>query len=148
MKGSMVRGSVFVLVVCGLLAGSFFAGRLLAGPKAVQARSQPDPASPAGVDALSHYCTINNVAAFYNRIHLRCNQYANVPPDYEINYFAHPIGGSSGYTANRMLAIAQTAGLLNKPVWIYYDPDYSSNTPGCNSGDCRLLTGISMVGLP
>ena len=149
MTRSMVRSSVFVLVVLALLAGSFFAGRLLAGPKAVQAQAEPDPVSPAGVDAVTSLeCTINNVAAFDNRIHVRCDEYALILPDYKIYYFAYATGGSSGYTANRMLAVGQTAGVLGKTVYIYYDSDEESNPDGCYTTDCRLMTGISMVGLP
>jgi hypothetical protein len=144
MKLSMVRGVVFVLVVCALLTGSFFAGRLLARPKAVQAQSQPDPVSPSSIDA-SYSCYINNVAVYENRIHVRCDV---VYPGTAIRYFAYPTDSSNGYTANRLLAVGQTAGLLNKAVWVYFDSDSNSNPPGCNTGDCRLLTGISMVGLP
>jgi hypothetical protein len=147
MKRSMVRSSVFVLVVCALLAGSFFAGRLLAGPKAVQASTQPEPVSPSSIDATYSYSTyINGVAVYENRIHVHCASAPTENPG--VTYFAYPIGGSSGYTANRLLAIGQTAGMLHKVVWIYYDSDYHSNPPDCNTGDCRLLTGISMVGLP
>jgi hypothetical protein len=144
MKHSIVRSSFFVLVVCGLLAGAFFAGRLLAGPKAVQARSQPDPVSPSSIDS-SYSCYVNNVAVYENRIHVRCDA-----PYQEtgIWYFAYPTDSSTGYTANRLLAVGQTAGVLGYPVWVYFDLDPDSNPPGCNTGDCRLLTGISMVGLP
>jgi threonine/homoserine efflux transporter RhtA len=70
----MVRSSVFVLVTLALLAGGFFAGRLLAGSKAVQAQSGPDPVSPASVDAVESFNCLNvaNVAAYDNRIHVRC----------------------------------------------------------------------------
>ena len=142
MTRSMVRSSVFVLVVLALLAGSFFAGRLLAGPKAVQAQSEPGPVSPAGVESL--YTLIDGVAAYDNRIHV----HTTASPGDGIWYFAHPVGGSSGYTANRLLAIGQTAGVLGQPVYIYYDSDPESNPTGCYTSDCRLLTGISMVGLP
>jgi hypothetical protein len=141
MKRSTVIQSVFVLLVLGLLAGSFFAGRFLAGPKAVQARTEPNPVSPASIEA-SLACHINNVAAFDNRIHVRCDEYV---PETAIHYFAYATDGWSGYTANRMLAVAQTAFALGKPVWVYYVSSSSSNPPGCNTSDCRLLTGISMV---
>ena len=144
MKRSMVSRVVFVLVVLALLAGAFFAGRLLAGPKAVQAQSEADPVSPSGIESFATY--INGVAVYDNRIHVHCQDPA--PGTTTVTFFAYPIGGSSGYTANRLLAIGQTAGMLHKVVWIYYDSDYHSNPPDCNTGDCRLLTGISMVGLP
>jgi len=143
MKGSMVRRVVLALVVCGLLAGSFFAGRLLAGPKAVQAQSEAGPVSPSSIDS-SYSCYVDNVAAYENRIHVRCK---TAYSDTGIRYFAYPTGSSNGYTANRMLAIGQTAGMLQKPVWVYFDLNSNSNPPSCNIGDCRLLTGISMVNL-
>ena len=139
MKHSKVRRAVFVLAVLGLLAGSFFAGRLLAGPESVQAHAELSPVSPTGLE--SHYCTINNVAAFDNRIHVRCS----TSPGDGIWYFAHPTGSFNGYTASRLLAVAQTAYALGKPVHIYYVSSTSSNPPGCYTTDCRLLTGISMV---
>lgn len=143
MKCSMVRSSVFVLVALALLAGSFFAGRLLARPKAVQAQSGPDPISPAGVDAvLSFNCeVVANVAAYDDRIHVRCL----TSPGDNVWFFAHPIGGANGYTASRMLAIAQTALALGERVYIYYILSSDSNPPGCDPGNCRLMTGISMV---
>ena len=58
---------------------------------------------------------------------------------------SHPTASSGGYTANRLLAVAQTAYALGKPVWVYYVSSTSSNPPGCNTGDCRFLTGPSMV---
>lgn len=140
MKRSVLRRAVFVLVVFGLLAGSFFAGRLLAEPEVAQAHAEITSASPTSIEA-SFYCTVNNVAAFDNRIHLRCT----LPSSEGATYFAHPTGSSNGYTASRMLAVAQTAYALGKPVWVYYVSSSSSNPPGCNLGDCRLLTGVSMV---
>lgn len=140
MKHYVVRKALFVLAVAGLLAGSFFAGRLLAGPEGATAHAVVNPASPTSIEA-SFYCWINNVAAFDNRIHLRCS----ASPGDGIWYFAHPTASSSGYTASRILAVAQTAYALGKPVWVYYVSTSSSNPPGCNLGDCRLLTGVSMV---
>ena len=140
MMHPVVRRAVFVLGVVGLLAGSFFAGRLLAGTEGAQAQAGVNPVSPASTEA-SFACTINNVAAFDNRIHVRCT----TSPDGSIWYFAHPTGSFNGYTASRILAVAQTAYALGKPVWVYYVSSSSSNPSGCNTGDCRLLTGISMV---
>ncbi|MGD8902087.1 MAG: hypothetical protein PVH95_02585 [Anaerolineae bacterium] len=143
MRGSMVRSSVFVLVTLALLAGGFFAGRLLAGSKAVQAQSGPDPVSPASVDAVESFNCLNvaNVAAYDNRIHVRCL----TSPGDNVWFFAYPIGGANGYTASRMLAVAQTALALGERVYIYYRLSSDSNPPGCDPGDCRLMTGISMV---
>lgn len=140
MRRSVIRRAVFVLAVVGLLAGSFIAGRLLARSEGAQAHAETNFVSPASPEAY-FACHINNVAAFDNRIHVRCNE----TPGNGIWYFAYPTGSSSGWTANRMLAVAQTAYALGKPVWIHYVPSSSSNPTDCNTGDCRLLTGISMV---
>jgi hypothetical protein len=140
MKRSAIRRTVYILAVFGLLAGSFFAGRLLTGPQGAKAHAEVTSVSPASLEA-SFSCYVNNVAAFDNRIHLRCS----TSPDGNIWYYAYPTGSSNGYTASRMLAVAQTAYALGKPVWVYYVSSSSSNPPGCYTGDCRLLTGVSMV---
>jgi hypothetical protein len=140
MKHSVGSRVVFVLVVVGLLAGSYFAGRVLTRPQVATVHAEAPSFSPAGIEA-SFYCYLNNVAAFDNRIHLRCS----TSPGDGIGYYAHPTNSSSGYTASRMLAVAQTAYALGKPVWVYYVSSSSSNPPGCNTTDCRLLTGVSMV---
>ena len=140
MKRSVVSRAVFVVAVFGLLAGSFVAGRLLARPEVAKAHAEDTYASPASLEA-SFKCTVNNVAAFDNRIHVRCS----TSPGDNIWYYAYPTGSSNGYTASRMLAVAQTAYALGKPLYVYYVSSSSSNPPGCNIGDCRLLTGVSMV---
>jgi hypothetical protein len=142
MKGSVVRRAVFVLVVPTLLAGSFFAGRLLAGQKTVQARAEAGPVSQSGIESI--YTYIDGVAAYDDRIHV----HTTTSPGDGIYFFAYPTGGSSGYTANRLLAIGQTAGVLNEDVQLFYDPNPESNPPGCDTSDCRLLTGIAMLYLP
>ena len=140
MKRSVVSRAVFVVAVFGLLAGSFVAGRLLARPEVAKAHAEDTYASPASLEA-SFYCNVNNVAAFDNRIHVRCT----ISSGEGVLYYAHPTGSSNGYTASRMLAVAQTAYALGKPLYVYYVSSSSSNPPGCNIGDCRLLTGVSMV---
>jgi hypothetical protein len=135
-----VRIAVFIVAVLGLLAGSFAAGRRLVATQAASAQAAAAPAAPASPEA-SFACTVDNVAAFNNRIHLRCTS----SPGSGIYYFAYPTTSGEGYTANRLLAVAQTAFALGKPVWVYYVSSSASNPPGCNTGDCRLLTGISMV---
>ena len=93
------------------------------------------------VDLLSFGCTsIDNVASFDNRIHVHC-----ATSNGSIEYYAYPTSGSNGYTANRMLAVGQTAFALGKGVVIFYQSSTSYNPPGCNTGDCRLLTGLSML---
>lgn len=146
MKRSVVRRSLFVLVVCALLAGSFFAGRLLAVPKAVQAQAEANSAFPAGIDSSGlYFCPlVVDVAVMRNIVYVRCDEDY---PGTNIELFAYPTGGANGYTASRMLAIGQTAFVLGYPVWILFDYELESNPPDCPSY-CRLLTGISMVHHP
>ena len=140
MKRSAIRRAVFVLSVLGLLAGSFFAGRLLAGPEVAKDSAETASVSPASPE-MSYYCNIERVAAYVDRIHVRCT----TSPGDGVWYFAHPTSSSDGYTANRLLAVAQTAFALGKPVWVWYAFSSDSNPPGCNTGDCRLLYALEMV---
>jgi hypothetical protein len=141
MEHSQFRVAVLGMVVLALLAGSFLAGRALAGSRVVRAQSEVSLAAPADPAYTSYSCSaLNNVAAFDNRIHVRC-----VTANGSIQYYAYPTTGSNGYTANRMLAVAQTAFALGEGLVIFYQASTSYNPPGCNTGDCRLLVGLSMV---
>jgi hypothetical protein len=140
MGQNKLRSFAFAFVVLVLLAGSFHVGRSSADRRVSAAQMAVSPASPDSPEA-SFACDVTNVAAFDNRIHVRCS----VSPGNGIYYFAHPTSSGSGWTANRMLAVAQTAFALNKPVWVYYNLSSDYNPPGCYTSDCRLLTGISMV---
>ena len=92
-------------------------------------------------EASNFYCpSVNNVASFNNRIHIRCGT-ANG----SILYYAYATDSANVATANQMLAIGNTAFVVGRPVWFYYNASSSLNPPGCNAGDCRGLVGISMV---
>lgn len=141
MQRRQLRSAVFVLALFALLAGTFFAGRTFAGSRVVRAQGDVGLAAPADPTLASFGCTtIDNVAAFDNRIHVRC-----ATANGSIQYYAYPTTGSDGFTANRMLAVGQTAFALGEGVVIFYQASTSYNPPGCNTGDCRLLVGLSMV---
>ncbi len=145
MEQKKLRFVVFLFVVLALLAGSFVAGRSLADRRVSHAQSSDVPAAPADPNFSSFTCAnVSNVAVFENRIHVKCATAKVVGTD-NVYYFAYPTGSFDGYTASRMLAVGQTAFALDKPVWIYYEASTSYNPPGCNTGDCRLLVGLSMV---
>jgi hypothetical protein len=145
MKYSQLRSVILGLVVVALLTGSFLAGRTFADRRVARAQSEGAPAAPADPSFSSFYCSnVNNVASFDNRIHLRCATTNNVGGDL-VRFYAYPTSGSSSSTANRMLAVGQIAYALDRGVWIYYQASTSYNPPSCNSGDCRLLVGISML---
>ena len=146
MEQKQLRSVVFMFVVLALLGGSFLAGRIFADRRVSHAQSDGLPAAPADPNFSSFACTnVSNVAVFENRIHVKCATVNVVGGTYNVYYYAYPTGGFDGYTANRMLAVAQTAFALEKTVWIYYEASTSYNPSGCNTGDCRLLVGLSML---
>jgi len=146
MEQKQLRSIVFVVVLLALLTGSFFAGRSIADRRVSHAQSEGAPAAPADPNFSSFACTnVSNVAVFENRIHVKCATVNVVGGTYNVYYYAYPTGSFDGYTASRMLAVGQTAFALDKPVWIYYEASTSYNPSGCNTGDCRLLVGLSMV---
>lgn len=141
-----LRFIISALVLLALLAGSFFVGRSFADRQVSYAQSEGIPAAPADPNFSSFACTnVSNVAVFENRIHVKCATVNVVGGTYNVYYYAHPTDSFAGYTASRMLAVGQTAFALDKPVWIYYEASTSYNPTGCNTGDCRLLVGLSMV---
>jgi len=145
MRHSQLRSAVIVVVVIILLAGSFLAGRTSSTQRLT--RTQPESAftAPEAPDFSALGCTnVSNVAVFDNRIHVKCSTVNAVGND-KVYYYAYPTNSTSGYTPNRMLAIGHTAFVLNKSVWIYYQANTAYNPPGCNTGDCRLLVGISVI---
>jgi hypothetical protein len=86
-------------------------------------------------------CTnINNVAAFEDRVHLWC-----ATANGSILYYAYATDRAHATTANEILAIGNTALALGKGVVLFYNDDPALNPPGCQSGDCRGLVGVSMV---
>jgi hypothetical protein len=135
-----LRSLVFVFTVLALLAGSYLVGRSFADRRVSHAQVAVSPVSPASLEG-AFACDVNNVAAFENRIHVRCSS----SPGSGIYYFAYPTNAGGGYTANRMLAVAQTAFALGKPLWVYYYESSEYNPPDCLTQDCRLLTGVSIL---
>lgn len=142
-KKVLIWGGSTTLIVL-LLIVVFFAGQAMAKPGAALAQevlSEAMPSLPNSPDYSSFGClSVNNVAAFENRIHLRCSN-ANG----SILYYAYATDSANVATANQILAIANTAFALGKSVWVYYNSSSALNPPGCNTGDCRGLVGVSMV---
>jgi hypothetical protein len=129
------------VLVIALLCTAFIAGWATARPNPASAQTGAS-ADPLEVrNANSFYCNVNNVAAFETRIHLRCS----TSPGEGVYYFAYASDPAHFSTANQILAVANTAFALGKPVWVYYHADSSLNPPGCSPSDCRGLTGVSMV---
>jgi hypothetical protein len=146
MEHGQLRSAMFVLVLVVLLAGSFFVGRGFADRRVSYAQSEGVPPAPADPSFSTFACTnVSNIAVFENRIHVKCATVNVVGGTYNVYYYAYPTDSFAGYTASRMLAVGQIAFALDKPVWIYYEASTSYNPTGCNTGDCRLLVGLSMV---
>jgi hypothetical protein len=131
----------YAVLLIALLGIAFLAGRAAARPSVASAQAQAGADLLAVPNAASFYCSVNNVAAFDTRVHLRCT----TSPGGGIYYFAYASDPAHFSTANQILAVANTAFALGKPVWVYYNSDSSLNPPGCNAGDCRGLVGVSMV---
>ena len=144
MQHKQFRTVVLIAVAVALAAVSFLAGRAFVGSRVSRAQGEVSPSAPAGPEASFCCADVNNVAAFDNRVHVRCST-VNVVGTDNVRYYAYATNGSNGYTANRLLAVAQTAFALGKAVAIFYDADSAHNPPGCYTTDCRLLLGISMI---
>lgn len=131
----------YAVLLTALLGIAFLAGRAAARPNMASAQAQTGADPLAGPNAASFSCSVNNVAAFDTRIHLRCT----TSPGGGIYYFAYASDPAHFSTANQILAVANTAFALGKPVYVYYNSNSSLNPPGCNVSDCRGLVGVSMV---
>ena len=146
MKHKILAWGGYAALIVVLLVISFLAGRTLASPGDVLAKgdveaSLPDHPNAPNAPNVSFYCaSVNNVAAFDNRVHLRCS-----PANGSIAYFAYATDPSHVATANQILAVANTAYALGDGVWVYYYSNSDLNPPGCYSSDCRGLYGVSMV---
>jgi len=131
----------YAVLLIALLGIAFLAGRIAARPNVADAQA-PASVDPLAVpNAASFSCSVDNVAAFENRVHLRCT----TSPGGGIYYFAYASDPAHFSAANQMLAVANTAFALGKPVVVFYNSDSSLNPPGCNVGDCRGLVGVSML---
>ncbi len=122
----------------------------LAGITLGIAQAQTKPAGTVDSNTLgtvaNFQCIISNIAAVEvdsniitgeNRIYVQC---ANSPGG-GLFSFASAVGTNGG-TANRYLAILNTAVALGKTVSIFYDINSINNPLGCQSADCRKLTGL------
>jgi hypothetical protein len=92
-------------------------------------------------------CTIANIASAQvveptnipeeDRIYLQC---ANSPGG-GLFFFASAVGTNAGI-ANRYLVMLNTAVALGKTVTVYHNISSADNPIGCQSFNCRKLTGL------
>ena len=122
----------------------------LAGTTLGVAQAQMKPAGTVNSNTLGtvayFQCTISNIAAVEvdrndisveNRIYVQC---ANSPGG-GLSSFASAVGTNGG-NANRYLVMLNTAMALGKTVTVFYDQNYTNNPIGCQSINCRTLTGL------
>lgn len=140
MKHKHLVWIVYCVLIAGLIAGSFYAGKALAHPTVASAQETAGSNAPDMPNASHFACNnISSVAAFDNRVHLRC-----ATANGSIIYYAYATDRAHATTANEILAIGNTALALGKAVELFYNADPALNPPGCGSGDCRGLVGVDM----
>ena len=92
-------------------------------------------------------CIISNIATVQfveatnipeeDRIYVQCA----TSPLGNLFSFASAVGTNAG-NANRYLVVLNTAVALGKTVTVFYDINSAHNPTGCQSFDCRKLTGL------
>lgn len=88
---------------------------------------------------LAGLCSIREVGAYDNRIHVKC--YDGFGPGNAITFFAAPT--SDVARSNRLLSIMLTAHAAGKRLNIGYGPVDGSF--GCLPSDCRPIADVFMV---
>jgi hypothetical protein len=127
----------YAVLVFGLVAASFLFGSLREGTRTVRAQ---DVLAPGAPDAYTTCTTIENVAVYESRMHVKCSPGVGL-----IKYFAYSTDSAHSSTANRMLAVANSAYAVGDKLGIWYDSNSSNNPPGCQVNDCRLMQGLVWV---
>jgi hypothetical protein len=102
--------------------------------------STPTLARAPAAPTVFYQCTPSTVGVFTNRIHVLCT----VPYNGTIGYFGYCSAGDSA-TASRLLSVFTAAKALGKNVGVYFDPnDTSGAACGCQSTDCRVVSGAEI----
>jgi hypothetical protein len=145
MKQKRLVGILYCVLIVGLIAGSFFVGKAIARPRVASAQDAIGAQALTMPGANPFGCpVIDEVAVFENRIHLHCNTVNMVGSD-AVSYYVYSTDPAHATTANEILAIGNTAFALGDPMDLWYNADSALNPPGCNTGDCRGLTGAEIV---
>ncbi len=130
----------YVAALAILLAVCFYAGSLATSDQPVSAQGANNPTDLTAPEG-EFSCTIGNVAVYENRIHVYCPAHVGL-----IKYFAYSVLSSAqSRQANRYLAILNTAYALGKPVLVAFNDSSTANPPGCQTDDCRLITGLAIA---
>lgn len=134
-----VRWFVLALVLVGALAlsGAWF----LRGQAQAELPEVPQGSGMLSPDASAfHTCTVVEIAAFEDRIHVRCTTAPSSAP--AVFFFAASTLPANSQNANRFLTLLNTALALNKTVYLWYDTSSSANPSGCSTGDCRKIVAL------
>lgn len=131
-----------LLRFCALLAIPVLLGGLILLSNQAQAAPDEPTANP-------HICTIAQVAALEDRIHVRCTNPLIIDrpaplPDLQIYYFAAAGDEASMINTNRYLTILNTAFALNIPVDVGWISGSENNPPNCLANDCRGITSVGI----
>ena len=96
-------------------------------------------------------CTISSIATVQvveatnipeeDRIYVSCA----IPAEGNLSFFSSAVAGTNAGNANRYLVVLNTAVALGKTVTVYYDRNSANNPVGCQSFNCRKLTGLVLV---
>jgi hypothetical protein len=131
-SGTAKRRPVSLLALIVLLALSFLAGAANgSGP------SHAQEAPAIGPDT-GFWCTPTGVLTSITLVGVTCN-----PGVGDLNTFLYPTTTSAeSRQGNRFLAIANTAVVLHKNIWMFFDDSAAANPPGCAASNCRRLTSM------
>jgi hypothetical protein len=87
-------------------------------------------------------CDTQRVAAYPDRIHVRCANEIGSDDDLHINYVAAPTQDAAH--AARLLSIMTTALVTGEDLWVLYDSNPDKVPRGCLVADCRLLVAVEL----
>ncbi len=132
-----------LLRICALLVIPLVLGGVLLLSNQVQA-------APDLPDANPHRCTIDHIAVYDSRIHVRCTnpllitRPAPLPP-LSIYYFAANGDEAHMITTNRFLTLLNSGFALGKQVDIGWFTSTDQNPPGCLTNDCRGIDFLVLL---
>jgi hypothetical protein len=90
--------------------------------------------------AARHTCNSVDVAAFANRIHVRCD----IAASGGIVFFA--VATANSAHAARILSVLMMAHLTTRKIIIEYNPNDTTGTSfGCLANDCRRLLSVAVL---
>lgn len=133
------KGLSLALIAVVLVAAMVAGAALLKHGSAVAQEVSPSDLQLAPEAYAEYTCTIQEVAVFFDRIHVYC------PPGVSgILFFASSAGPGEVINTNRYLTLLNTAYALGKPVVVGYDTNSASNPPSCLTSNCRKILSVKI----